>query len=53
MFKYHGCTGKRIVSEYSGISFWHITYEDGTHDLSPNLEIAVMLCDKMILRASI
>lgn len=52
MFSYKGCKGEK-VSDNDGGFFWNITYEDGTKDMALCLELALLLCDKKVLRASI
>jgi hypothetical protein len=52
MFKYIGCNGEK-VSDNDGGFFWNITYEDGTKDMALCLELAILLCEKKVLRASL
>ena len=50
MFKYKGCTGKKIL-DFEGKYYWDITYEDGTHDMAFSIEFCMMLCDGRLKRA--
>ena len=51
MFKYKGCIGEKTKA-YGGGYIWMITYEDGTHDMCQSLKISIMLCDKVMRRAT-
>jgi hypothetical protein len=50
MFKYRGCKGEK-VQDFDGGFVWNITYEDGTKDMALCLELAILLCEKKVLRA--
>lgn len=50
--KYNGCTCKLVFNQYVGRYWWEITFPDGKTDITLYEQIALMLCDGRLKRAS-